>query len=103
MEKLRLGIVGASGYSGGVAARLAAAHPRISLAFATSDKLAGESLDSHLGIRVERGLRFVPNASALEQAAECDAVFLATSADVSLRLVPAFAELGKQVVDLSGP
>jgi N-acetyl-gamma-glutamyl-phosphate reductase len=102
MEKLRLGIVGASGYSGGVAARLAAVHPRLTLAFATSDKLAGESVESHLGARVDRGLRFVANGSALEHAGECDAVFLATSADVSMRLLPAFAELGKQVIDLSG-
>ncbi len=102
MGKLRVGVVGASGYSGGISARLVAIHPHLSLAFGTSDKLAGESLGAHLGVRVDDALRFVGNGTALEHADSCDAVLLATSAEVSMRLVPAFAERGKQVVDLSG-
>jgi N-acetyl-gamma-glutamyl-phosphate reductase len=112
MEAIRVGVVGASGYSGGVASRLLAAHPAFALAFATSDKLEGESVASHLGLAglgglpsAARGLanlRYVPNGSALDQADRCDAVLLATAADVSMRLAPAFAEKGKQVVDLSG-
>ncbi len=102
MAKLRVGIVGASGYSGAITARLVAIHPHLSLAFGTSDKLAGESLGAHLGVRVDEVLRFVPNGSAVEHADACDAVFLATSAEVSMRLLPAFAERGKQVIDLSG-
>jgi len=86
--------------------RLVATHPRLRLAFATSDKLAGQSVDVRLGLPGrERGgaeVRFVANGSALERAGECDAVLLATSAQVSLELVPAFAERGKQVVDFSG-
>jgi N-acetyl-gamma-glutamyl-phosphate reductase len=103
MTKLRVAIVGASGYSGAVAARLVASHPRLSLAYATSDKLAGESLSSHLALRLDDpDLRFVPNGTAVDLADRCDAVLLATAADVSMRLLPAFAELGKKVVDLSG-
>jgi N-acetyl-gamma-glutamyl-phosphate reductase len=102
MGKLRVGLVGASGYSGAIAARLVAIHPNLSLAFGTSDKLVGGSLGAHLGVRVDDALRFVGNGTALEHAAACDAVLLATSAEVSMRLLPAFAELGKQVVDLSG-
>jgi N-acetyl-gamma-glutamyl-phosphate reductase len=102
MDKLRVGIVGASGYSGAVAARLVAIHPKLTLAFGTSDKLVGESLGAHLGVRVDDALRFVGNGTALDHADACDAVLLATSAEVSMRLLPAFAERGKQVVDLSG-
>jgi N-acetyl-gamma-glutamyl-phosphate reductase len=109
MERLRVGVVGASGYSGSIAARLVATHPRLALAFATSDKWAGDDLEAHLAVRIAgragdgaHGRRFVPNASALEHAKDCDAVLLATSAKVSLGLLPAFAELGKQVVDFSG-
>jgi N-acetyl-gamma-glutamyl-phosphate reductase len=102
MAKLRVGVVGASGYSGAIAARLVAIHPNLSLVFGTSDKLVGESLGAHLGVRVDDGLRFVGNATAIEHAGSCDAVLLATSAEVSMRLLPALAELGKQVVDLSG-
>ncbi|HEY4014253.1 MAG TPA: N-acetyl-gamma-glutamyl-phosphate reductase [Polyangiaceae bacterium] len=103
MSKLRVAVVGASGYSGAVAARLVAGHPRLSLAYATSDKLAGQSVAAHLAVHVdEPDLRFAPNGEAVALADRCDAVLLATAADVSLRLLPAFAELGKQVVDLSG-
>jgi N-acetyl-gamma-glutamyl-phosphate reductase len=102
MSKLRVAIVGASGYSGRVAARLVATHERLDLAFATSDKLVGESIAPHLAVRLkDEHLAFVPNAAALDHADRCDAVLLATAADVSLRLAPAFAERGKQVVDLS--
>jgi N-acetyl-gamma-glutamyl-phosphate reductase len=106
MERLRVGVVGASGYSGSIAARLVATHPRLALAFATSDKWAGTAFETHLGVRLEAGAgaggRFAPNAQALDLAKDCDAVLLATSAEVSMRLLPAFAELGKQVVDFSG-
>jgi len=103
MNKLRVGVVGASGYSGGVATRLVASHPRLTLAFATSDKLAGEPVGARLGTSlVDRAVAFVPNGEALDRADACDAVFLATAADVSMRLAPAFAERGKQVVDISG-
>jgi N-acetyl-gamma-glutamyl-phosphate reductase len=103
MKELRVGVVGASGYSGGVATRIVAGHPRLALAFATSDKLAGEGISARLGVpAIDAALRFVPNGEALDRAEACDAVLLATAADVSLRLAPAFAERGKQVVDLSG-
>jgi N-acetyl-gamma-glutamyl-phosphate reductase len=116
MSRLRVGIVGASGTSGAVAARLVASHPRLALVLATSDKLAGESVAARLGIvgpassassastagSVDPALRFTPNADALSAAAACDAVLLATAADVSMKLAPALLERGTQVVDLSG-
>lgn len=102
MKDLRVGVVGATGYSGSVAVRLLSAHPRTSVAFATSDRASGERIGPHLGIHLDDGARFVPNAAAIECIDACDAVLLATSAQVSERLLPAFAERGKQVVDLSG-
>jgi N-acetyl-gamma-glutamyl-phosphate reductase len=106
MKDLRVGVVGASGYSGAVAARLLASHPSMQLVFATSDKLAGEPVAHHLALaaapRGNPDLRFVPNGSALEHADGCDAVFLCTAADVSMKLAPELAGKGKQVVDLSG-
>jgi N-acetyl-gamma-glutamyl-phosphate reductase len=102
MRKLRVAIVGASGYSGSVAVRLVAAHERLSLVFATSDKLAGESVAMHVGTRLDDEVSFLPNSAAIDRAEACDAVLLATAADVSMRLAPEFAALGKQVVDLSG-
>ena len=102
MGMLRVGVVGASGYSGAVATRLVATHPRLSLAFATSDRHVGESVAARLGATIDGDVAFVAHASAHELTAKCDAVLLATSAEVSARLAPAFADAGKQVVDLSG-
>jgi N-acetyl-gamma-glutamyl-phosphate reductase len=102
MGRLRVGVVGASGYAGAVATRIVATHPQLSLAFATSDRHVGESVAARLGMALDPAVRFVANADAHGQAAGCDAVLLATSADVSSRLAPAFADAGKQVVDLSG-
>ncbi|HEY1696371.1 MAG TPA: N-acetyl-gamma-glutamyl-phosphate reductase [Polyangiaceae bacterium] len=102
MASLRVAVVGASGTSGAVAARLVASHPRAVLALATSDKLAGEPVAARLGIAANLDLCFVPNGAALEAAAGCDVVLLATAADVSMRLAPAFLARGAQVVDLSG-
>ena len=102
MERLRVGVVGATGYSGAVVTRLVATHPRLTLAFATSDRLAGESVGGRMGVRLGDDLRFLSNGVAIDQADRCDAVVLATAAEVSLRLAPAFAERQKQVFDLSG-
>ena len=99
---IRVGVVGASGYSGAVAVRLVESHPRLTLAFATSDKVAGENVAAQLGLQAPDDTCFVPNAAALDHADTCDAVLLATAADVSMRLAPAFAERGRTVIDLSG-
>lgn len=104
MKGPRIGIVGASGYSGAVAARLVAAHPAFSLAFVTSDKLAGAPARKHLGPTVPEALAFSPNAAAEALAREADAVLLATPAEVSADLAPKLlaARPDLVVVDLSG-
>lgn len=95
-----VGVVGATGYSGALAARLVAAHPAFRLAFCTSDAAKGEKVASRLGFPTD--LAFVPNAEAAARGLEVDAVLLATPAEVSARLAPALVDAGKVVVDLSG-
>jgi N-acetyl-gamma-glutamyl-phosphate reductase len=92
---MRVGIVGASGYSGTVAARLIHGHPRHELAFVTSDQLAGKPARDRLGI--DTALAFSPNDSAASLKA--DLVMLCTPAEVSARLMPEFAT---RVIDFSG-
>lgn len=98
----RVGIVGASGYSGMVAARLLLGHPHAELVFCTSDKWTGDRVGERVGLRDARTLSFVANARALEASEGCDVVFLATSAEVSLELAPKLRAAGKSVIDLSG-
>jgi N-acetyl-gamma-glutamyl-phosphate reductase len=95
---MRVGIVGASGYSGTVAARLALGHPHLELAFVTSDQLAGKPARDRL--RVPTDLSFEPNGRALELDAEL--VFLCTPAEASAKLAPELGRIGRRVVDFSG-
>lgn len=98
---VRVGVVGASGYSGIVATRLLAAHPSLELAFCTSDRWNGDRVDARIGAR--SSLTFVSNDEAVARAKEVDAVVLATSAEVSHRLAPDLVALGlRSIVDLSG-
>ncbi|MGO8992783.1 MAG: N-acetyl-gamma-glutamyl-phosphate reductase [Polyangiaceae bacterium] len=95
-----VGVVGATGYSGALVARLLAAHPGFRLSFCTSDAAAGEQVSSRLGFASD--LAFVPNGDAAARALGVDAVLLATPAEVSARLAPAMVEARKAVIDLSG-
>jgi N-acetyl-gamma-glutamyl-phosphate reductase len=97
----RVGVVGASGYSGIVATRLLARHPSFALAFCTSDRWAGQGVEERTGAR--SSLAFVSNDEAIARARDVDAVLLATSADVSHALAPELLSRGVRVViDLSG-
>lgn len=102
MERPRVGIVGASGYSGMVAARLLMQHPYVDLSFCTSDKWTGDHVGSRVGVPDPSHLKFVANARAVEASEGCRVVFLATSAEVSLELAPKLLERGVSVIDLSG-
>ena len=99
--KLKVGIVGVSGYGGGELARLLAAHPEVELTYVTSSTYAGKPLRAALpGITTSLELvceTFDPAACA----DRCDFVFLAGEAGLAMRVVPLLLEAGKKVVDLS--
>jgi N-acetyl-gamma-glutamyl-phosphate reductase len=99
--KKKVGVVGATGYSGAVCASLLASHPDFELAFATSDKAVGEPVAARLGLPKSFELEFSSHAHAEKLAAEVDAVVLATAAEKSVELAPALAKHAR-VVDLSG-
>ena len=104
MSTLRVGIVGASGYSGAVAARLVVAHPSLALAFVTSDKLAGTPARKHLGAAIPQSLTFSRNDEATTLGGACDITLLATPAEVAAELAPKLLAAHPKlcVVDLSG-
>jgi N-acetyl-gamma-glutamyl-phosphate reductase len=97
----KVGVVGASGYAGAVCAALLASHPDLELAFATSDKAAGEPVRERLGLPGRSSLRFARHEEAEALARGVDAVLLATSAEQSMALAPKLAAHAR-VVDLSG-
>ncbi len=96
----RIGLIGASGYSGIEATRLLAGHPHVQLSFLASDRWDGETTAARIGL--DTPLRYVTPKAAEARFLDCDAVLFATPAEVSLELVPKALEAGARVIDLSG-
>lgn len=99
---MRVGVVGASGYTGGELLRILAQHPEVEVVAATSREYAGRPIHHvHFNLRGHyRGLRFEKlDVSRLSE--KVDAAFLALPHGVSLHLVPQLLEVGVLVVDLS--
>ena len=101
--RMRVGVIGASGYAGIEATKLLARHPELSLELVTSDRWAGKTVASVTAISGAAGrLCFEEMSRAFELAHDLDAVILATPAEVSLTIAPALVESGVRVVDMSG-
>ncbi|MBI4401265.1 MAG: N-acetyl-gamma-glutamyl-phosphate reductase [Nitrospirae bacterium] len=100
-EKVKVAVVGASGYTGGELLRLLAGHPRMEITAVTSEKSAGSTVASvfpHLASLLSLSFEaLAPNAIAKR----ADAVFLALPHTKSLAPVADCLAAGKRVVDLS--
>ena len=96
-SRLRVGVLGATGYAGREAVRLLAGHGKAEIALATSESEAGASLS-----RLVRGAPDVPMVR-LEDAdlARCDAVLCCLPHGESARWARAALAAGAKVVDLS--
>ncbi|MCC2679158.1 MAG: argC [Pseudobdellovibrio sp.] len=97
-NRITCSIVGARGYSGLELAKLLLRHPHAELkyCFATSEFNLMDYLSS------EEAAKVVCLADDKLEANLTDVVFLATPAEVSLKLAPKIVAAGKKVVDLSG-
>lgn len=106
MHTERIGLFGATGYAGVELTALLAHHPHARLAFAASESASstgGGTIEEASGISGSAGrLGYVGYAEAMDLAAGCAAVLLATPAEVSLTLAPRLLSLGCRVIDLSG-
>jgi len=103
----RVGLIGGSGYSGMELTRLLAGHPSLELAWVTSDRWQGETVEARLGLRGQVGaLRYLEVERALAEVAGCQAVLLATPAEASIAIVPRLLRQSLRVplriIDLSG-
>lgn len=101
-EKLRVAIVGSTGYGGVELIRLLQAHPNVEITSVISSSSAGVPISEgfpHLTHIIERNLDGVEPADI---AAVADVVFTATPSGVSAKLVPQLLAAGLKVVDLSG-
>jgi N-acetyl-gamma-glutamyl-phosphate/LysW-gamma-L-alpha-aminoadipyl-6-phosphate reductase len=98
-SKLRVSIVGASGYGGGELLRLLLFHPHVEVAQATSESKAGEYVfQHHPNLRKRTQLQFV-SQQALQP---CDVLFLALPHGESQKKIEHYAQLAPKIVDLAG-
>ena len=97
---VKVGIVGATGYTGVELLRLLVVHPQAKLQAITSRSEAGRRVDDlYPSLRGHCDLEFVaPDAAALH---ECDIVFFATPNGTAMHLVPALLDAGVRVIDLA--
>jgi N-acetyl-gamma-glutamyl-phosphate reductase len=94
---LRVGLLGAGGYTGAEAARLVSGHPRARIAWATSESAAGRALDALVpGVD---GPRLVRAADA--PLAACDCVLSCLPHGESAAWAERARAAGARVVDLS--
>ncbi len=97
----KVGIVGASGYTGVELARLLVNHPDVELSVATSRQYAGQKLsDVYPNLR---GLTDIVLEDVVidDLAHRADLFFTAVPHQTAMNIVPAFLAAGKKVVDLS--
>lgn len=100
--KLRIAIVGSTGYGGVELMRLLQAHPHAEVTSVISSSSAGSKITEgypHLQHIREEILDDVTPELIKEKA---DLVFLATPASVASKLAPQYLEVGLKVIDLSG-
>ena len=104
MTRQKVGIVGASGYSGEELVRLMLVHPHAQLAMVTSRQYAGQTVaqvfPKFSQYALAKSLRFSdPNAELL--AKQCDIVFLALPHGVAAEFAIPLVNAGVRVIDLS--
>jgi N-acetyl-gamma-glutamyl-phosphate reductase len=99
--KIRVGIVGATGYTGVELLRLLLHHPQVEVTELTSQKYAGVPIDQVFP-SLMKGLDLKCEELSVEQISKkTEFVFTAVPHKMAMEIVPSFYRVGKKVVDLS--
>ncbi len=99
MDKIRVVIYGASGYTAGELLRLLRQHPQVEIVGVVSNSQAGVALAKmHPHLDEELGALQTITADALPP---CDCVFFATPAGIAMKKATGLLQQGVKVVDLS--
>ena len=101
LERVPVGVIGASGYGGVQLVRLLTDHPKLELAYLGGNSSAGQeysSLYPHLGHQVHQLIEPID----LDKIADrCQAVFLSLPNGLACKMAPTLLEKGCKVLDLS--
>lgn len=98
---LKVGIIGASGYTGVELARILSIHPEVELTVATSRQYAGKPLSEVFPSLRKRVDLICENLETGELAERADFFFTAVPHKTAMDIVPPLLAAGKKVVDLS--
>ena len=97
-EKIKVSIVGGSGYGGGELLRLLLGHPHVEIGQVTSESNAGKFVHSiHPNLRKRTELKFV-TMNSLEPV---DLLFLALPHGLAMGKIERYASLAPRIIDLS--
>jgi N-acetyl-gamma-glutamyl-phosphate/LysW-gamma-L-alpha-aminoadipyl-6-phosphate reductase len=101
VKKIKVAIVGGSGYAGGELLRLLLMHPKVEVELVTSNTFADNFLYMiHPNLRGFTSLKFtIYNHETIAE--NCEVVFMATPHGVSKDLTPKLLDDGVKVVDIS--
>ena len=99
-SKIKVGIVGATGYTGVELLRLLSSHPNIEITTVTSRSESGKAVSDYFpSLRGIYDLTFqTPEHAGL---GKCDVVFFATPNGIAMNDAPRLLEKGIRIVDLS--
>ncbi len=96
----KVGIVGATGYTGSELLRLLVTHPQVEVGVITSRSAAGTPVDALFpNLRGRLDLPFV--APDVDSLSGCDLVFFAAPNGTAMKIVPDLLEAGSRIVDLA--
>ncbi|WP_456386654.1 N-acetyl-gamma-glutamyl-phosphate reductase [Desulfolithobacter sp.] len=98
---IRVGIVGASGYTGVELARILSTHPEVEITVATSRTYAGKPLSEVFPNLRDRVQMVCENLQPDELKDRADFFFTAVPHKTAMDIVPPLLAAGKKVVDLS--
>lgn len=97
-RKIKVAIVGGSGYVGGELLRLLLEHPRAEIVSVVSRSLAGKPVTrAHPHLRGRTELKF----SAPEELQECEVLFTARPHGQTMTEMPQYLKIAERVLDLS--
>ncbi len=99
MNKLKVSIVGASGYAGGELLRLLLYHPHVEVQQVTSERYAGKFVKMiHPNLRPKDAITFC----SVKELKPCEVLFLCLPHGVTMAKIMDFKQLAPKIIDLSG-
>ncbi len=102
--RVRIGVVGVSGYSGLELMRIVLRHPVMECVSVMASETTGQKPLDEIHPQLRNLSRLATEPVCAERLAEllCDTVFLCTPNEVSHEIVPKLLDFGVRVIDLSG-